>query len=263
MTDQRGLELVSAAIDGELDIDERAELDLLLESSEEARDFKAELEQLDSLLKDVPDLEPPESLLADIVANVIPKPVQSESSILDWLRPLVPGTGLRYVMAVAAGAILAAVFIENQSMLTDTADFADLVGTMAPNVSSTDADIIESFAFREDGIESLVQLRYSGSALRLDIYTETAVPLDIAIDVGDTGLRPYALAQIEGVSESIAIAGQALQIKTLGTQQLTVLLRRVDDAALAGEAKIELEFSSEGTLLQRGSLTATLEGVEQ
>jgi hypothetical protein len=44
---------------------------------------------------------------------------------------------------------------------------------------------------------------------------------------------------------------------------MTILLRRVDGAALAGEAKIKLEFSSEGNLLQRGSLMATLEGVGQ
>ena len=50
MTDQRELELISAAVDGELGIDERVEVDLLLESSEEAREFTAELEQLVSLL---------------------------------------------------------------------------------------------------------------------------------------------------------------------------------------------------------------------
>ena len=263
MTDQRELELISAAIDGELDIDERAELDLLLESSEEACELKAELEQLDSLLKDVPDLEPPESLHAHIMTHAKPQGLQSKPSILDWLRPLIPGAGLRYALAAAAGALLAAVFINSQSMLPGTTDFADLVGTMAPDTASADANIIDSFAVREEGLESLVQLRLSGSVLFLDIHVDTAERLNISIDLGGAGLWPDALAQIDGHFESIAIAGQALQIEALGMQGLTILLRRVDDAAFGGEAKIALEFSSEGILLQRGALTATLKGVRQ
>ena len=263
MTNQRDMELISAAIDGELDFDERVELDLLLETSEEACELKAELEQLDSLLKDVPDLEPPVSLYADIMARVKLKPAPGEDSIVDWLRLLVPGAGLRYALAAATGAMLVAVFIGSQSMLTETIDFADLVGTMAPDIPSADAEIIDSYEVRVNGFESLVQLRRSGSALLLDIHAATDVPVNISVDVSGAGLWPDALAQIEGRSESIAIAGQAVHIEVLGTQRLTILLRRVDDAALAGEANITLEFSSEGKLLQRGSLTATLKGVGQ
>jgi hypothetical protein len=263
MTDLWELELISAAIDGEIDIDERVELDLLLESSEEAREFKAELEQLDSLLKDVPDLAPPESLHAQIMANARPQRVQSKPSTLDRLRPLIPGAGLRYAMTAAAGALLAVVFINTQPMLPGTTGFADLVGTMAPDIDSADANIIDSFAVREEGLESLVQLRLSGSVLFLDIHVDTAERLDISVDLGGAGLWPEALTQVEGHFESIAIAGQALQIEALGKQRMTILLRRVDDAAFAGEAKITLEFSSEGTLLQRGTLTATLTGVRQ
>jgi hypothetical protein len=159
--------------------------------------------------------------------------------------------------------LLAVVFINTQPMLPGTTGFADLVGTMAPDIDSADANIIDSFAVREEGLESLVQLRLSGSVLFLDIHVDTAERLDISVDLGGAGLWPEALTQVEGHFESIAIAGQALQIEALGKQRMTILLRRVDDAAFAGEAKITLEFSSEGTLLQRGTLTATLTGVRQ
>ena len=263
MTDQRELELISAAVDGELGIDERVEVDLLLESSEEARDFKAELQQLVSLLKDITEVEPPESLHAHILADAEAQRVPSKPSILDRLRPLIPGAGLRYAIAAAGGALLALVFINTQPMLPDTTDFADLVGTMAPDTASADANITDSFAVSEEGLESVVQLRLSGSVLYLDIHVDTAERLDISVDLGGAGLWPDALAQIDGHFESIAIAGQALQIQALGMQRLTILLRRVDDAAFAGDAKITLEFSSEGKMLQRGALTATLTGVRQ
>ena len=263
MKNRREMELISAGIDGELDMEERAELDLLLETSAEASELKAEFEQLDSLLNEVPDLEPPDSLQADIVARIKLKPAPGEDSFLDWLRTAVPGAGLRYALAAATGALVVAVFFGNQSMFTASIDLADLVGTMAPDVATANEKIIDSYEVRVNGFESLVQLRRLDSALLLDIHSETDVPVDIAVDVGGAGLWPDALAQIEGRTESILIAGQVLQIEVLGTQRMTILLRRVDGAALAGEANITLEFSSEGNLLQRGSLTATLEGVGQ
>ncbi len=263
MTKRRKLELISAAIDGALDMEERAELDLLLENSAEACELKAEFEQLDSLLNDVPDLEPPESLHADVVARVKLKPAPSEDSFLDWLRTAVPGAGLRYALAAATGALVVSVFFGNQSMLSETIDLADLVGTMAPDVASANEEIIDSYEVRVNGFESLVQLRRRDSALLLDIHSESDVTVEISVDVSGAGLWPDALAQIEGRAESIAIAGQAMQIEVLGTQRMTILLRRVDGAAFAGEANITLEFSSKGNLLQRGSLTATMEGVGQ
>ncbi len=263
MTEQREFELISAALDGELDADERGELDLLLESSEEARELSSEFEKLDSLLKDVPALEPSELLHARIMAHAKPRQVQSKSSMSNWAATLSPVAGIRYAVAVSAGALLVAIFIGIRSVPPDTIDFADLVGTMAPDKAAADAEIVDSLAVREEGLESLVQLRLSGSDYFLDIDSDTAQRLDISVDLGGTGLWPDALAQIDGRSESIAIAGQILRIEALGKQRLTVLLRRVDDVASNEEAKIALEFSSEGKLLQRGTLTAKLKGVRQ
>ena len=57
--------------------------------------------------------------------------------------------------------------------------------------------------------------------------------------------------------ESIVVESQALQLRATGQRRLTVLLRRVDDASIAEEAKITLEFSSDGRLLEQGSLQAS------
>ena len=257
MTEQSKLELISAAIDGELDANDRVELDLLLESSEEARELKSELESLDSLLKDVPALKPSDLLHAQIMARV---KSQRTSSAFDWVLPLIPGYGLRYAIAAATGALVVAIFISSQSMQPDMIDLRDLVGTMAPDNASGDANIVDSFAIREEGLVTLVQLRLNGTDLLLDIDSDTTQRLDISVDLSGTGLWPDALAQIDGRSESISIIGQVLQIETLGKQRLTILLGRVDDAAFTGEAKITLEFSSEGKLHQRGTLTATIKG---
>jgi hypothetical protein len=256
MTEQREQELISASIDGEINNDERIELDRLLEASTEARDLKSNLEQLDALLKDLPDLEPPVSLHASIMAQTAPNSAERQSSLTSWLHELVPGAGLRYIFATGAGAIIALLVVGGQPLEPGPFDYSELVGTMSPEASQDGAEILDSYVFGKGGAAGQMQLRRIGDALFLDI--NTSQPVEIAADFGGAGLWPDLVAQVDGRSESIAIAGQAMQIQTSGEQQLTILLRRVDAAATAGEAEISLEISSDGRVLDSGVLTAPL-----
>ena len=54
MLKERTLHLINADIDGELTADERADLDVILESSSEARAMRAELLRLSNLLDGQP-----------------------------------------------------------------------------------------------------------------------------------------------------------------------------------------------------------------
>lgn len=257
MTDQRTLELVSAAADGELNASEQAELEQLLESSAEARKFQTELAEMDSLLAKVPAIEPPSSLHTQIVNCITLPQEKADTSLLGWLRPPQFMPVLRYGLAAAAGLLLAASFYESQSLFPSNDDFDDLVGTMAPSRVVAEADIIDTFDFRSDGLKSLVQLQRRNNDIYLDIQIEADGSLDISVDMSGTGVRPGALAQLDNSLESIVVKDQALQIRATGQRRLTVLLRRVDDASIAEEAKITLEFSSDGRLLEQGSLQAT------
>ncbi|MGH8166073.1 MAG: hypothetical protein ACREQ1_02475, partial [Woeseiaceae bacterium] len=91
---KRGLELVSAATDGALDRGERAELDRLLEESPESRAFQTDLENLESLLREIPLPDLPETLHADIMARVPVPQARSTGSMRAWLRA--PAPILRY-----------------------------------------------------------------------------------------------------------------------------------------------------------------------
>jgi len=256
MTDQRTLELVSAAADGELNASERAELKQLLESSAEARKFQAELAEMNSLLGAVPAVEPPDSLHLQIVNSVTLPQKKVDTSFLGWLRPPQFMPVLRYGLAAAAGILLAASFYESQSLFPSNYDFDNLVGTMAPSRVVAEADILDTFDFRSDGLESLVQLQRRNNDIYLDIQIDADAALDISVDMSGTGVRPGALAQLDQSLESIVVENQTLRLRATGKRRLTVLLRRVDDASIAEEAKITLEFSSEGRLLEQGSLQA-------
>ena len=257
MTDQRTLEMISAAADGELNASERAELEQLLENSAEARKFQAELAEMDSLLGDVPAVEPPDSLHLQIVNRVTLPQNKADTSFLRWLKPPQFMPVLRYGLAAAVGVLLAASFYESQSLFPSNHDFDDLVGTMAPSRVVAEADILDTFDFRIDGLESLVQLQRRDNDVFLDIQIDADAPLDISVDMSSTGVRPGALAQLDSSLESIVVEDQALQLRATGQRRLTVLLRRVDDTSIAEEAKITLEFSSDGKLLERGYLQAT------
>ncbi len=252
---ERTQELVSAAADGALNDDERAELDRLLKGSAEACRLRSELGLLASILENAPQPVPPATLHDQIMARVTLPASRSRKPVFAW-RPEWAAAGvLRYGLAAATGVLLAAFFYESQPRFGAATDIADLVGTMAPHRARNAADVMDTYTFRSEGFECLVRLEHSEGGLLLEIQVDAARPFDIAVDLGSARARLVALLQDQKPLESIAIADQTLRVQALGRRQLTALLVRADETVIAGEAKIELEFSSEGKLLQRGSLT--------
>jgi hypothetical protein len=165
------------------------------------------------------------------------QPTKTKPSAVSWWRDLMPGAGLRYALATGAGALIALVVVGGVPPVPSTVDYSDLVGTMSPGTDMGGTDILDSFSFSQEGLEGLIQLRLSGGIAFLDIQADTEKPLDISVDPGD--------------------AGQVVQVQALGQQRLTILLHREDDAVHSGAARITLEISSEGKLLDQGELKAT------
>ena len=253
---ERTQELVSAAADGALNNDERAELDRLLKGSAEACRLRSELGLLASILENAPQPVPPATLHDQIMARVTLPASRSRKPVFAWRPEWAAAAVLHYGLAAAAGVLLAAFFYESQPRFGAATDIADLVGTMAPqHRARSAADVMDTYTFRSDGFECLVRLEHSEGGLLLEIQVDAARPLDIAVDLGSARARLVALLQDQKPLESIAIADQTLRVQALGRRQLTALLVHADETVSAGEAQIDLEFSSEGKLLQRGSLT--------
>lgn len=266
MISDRDRELIDAAIDGTLDESRRAELEELLASSAEARAYNDELQELERLLKGIPELEPPASLHAEVMARARPDTGQPRRSPLEWLYDLRPGAGLRYALAAATGALVAAFFFAGGTPGVPGSlggDLGDVVGTMAPRGETATGTTLDTFTAAADDYESRFTLRRSGESLLLDISTETSRPVAILVNFTGSGLWPDAVAQYEGRADAIGVAAQAVEVRASGRQLVTVLLRREDDAAVATEATIGLEISSNGNVLQRGTLAAPNEGVRQ
>jgi len=257
MTNDRKMELISDALDQELDIGNRDALKHLLDSSAEAREAQAGLEQLDTLLKHIPELEPPASLHARIMAQAKLAPAAPTTPKSGWRQTLLLGAGMRYALAAATGALVMAIFINSDSVLLEPVAITDVAGTMAQS-SAAASDIIDTFAFADGDLESSIQLRRIDGLLVLSVEVESSEPVDISVDLSGAGLEADAITKQNSDFESIAIARSAVQMRAVGHQSLSILLRRVDDAAHAEKAEIRLEFSSNDRLLKRGALAAAL-----
>lgn len=257
MSQERAYELLSAAADGELKDEEQAELDRLLEASPEMSRFRTELLHIDAILRKVPDVAPPGTLHDRIIASVsLPtvKPRPEVKQGFSWFGSPTPFTALRYGMATAAGLVLAAAFYESRG-ISEPVDLTELVGSMAPDRQRDDSVVLDTFAFHGEGIESHVSLERRNGMLLLEIRIDAEASVEISVDLGSAGARLEALAQTEDSLESIEIDGRVLRMRAQGRRQLTALLKRAEDAGQQGRNTMDLEFSSDGRLLQRGSLT--------
>lgn len=255
--DQHHLDLINAAIDGELGEHDAAELERLLADSAEARELKADLERTDAVLRSVPELEPPKALQDRLVAALPQKTARTGSSWRYWLGELRPGAGLRYALAASAGALVAAVVFSGPDRINGAADPNALVGTMVPDSARTDGEMIADYAFRSDASSGQLRLQRYQDALLLEVRIEAQSPLDVSIGLAGTGLAPDAVAQRDGINGAIVISPDDVRLRATGEQQVSILLRRAGNAAPAEQADIALEFSSNGQVLEQGSLPAT------
>lgn len=255
MTGRDRLELLSAALDGELDEADRARLDALLESPGNASEVKAGLERVDALLRSAPVLDPPETLKSRIMEEAgRRRKVSAQPPGTSWWRQLFPGAGIRYAVAASAGAVVAAVIINGEDQVIGPISATDVTGTLAPESEGPRSNIVDSYEFSRDGTESLIQLRLADDVPYLDINSDAAGRLDISVDLQGTGLEPNAITHIEGRSRSIALADQKILLSAEGRQRTSIMLRNSDGAQRTDGSSIALEVSSDGKLLEQGTI---------
>ena len=252
MNELRAFELLSAGLDGDLSPEEKTELEQLLAESAEARRLQGELTELDRILADAPDQEPPADLADSIVERTLAAAPEPRQSLWDWLPGLQFGPVLRYGFSVALGALLAIAVYETQPDIGPSGDITELVGTMAPDADPAGREILDSLSFERTGVSSVARLERRDEALVIDVRIDTTQTVEISLDFADSGFDFEALAQSE--LDSIEFAGENLKVKGRGQRRFAVLLRSRSGDPIATEAKIDLEYSSDGDVLQQGTL---------
>lgn len=254
MNTMRAFELLSAALDGQLTPDEKAELDGLLAESEEARKLRDQLTELDQALVDLPSLDPPPGLPAKIAAASGLRDDDEGSTLFDWLSSISVGPLLRYAISFAVGALMVVAVYENQPGIGRASDITELVGTMAPDADTPNRRVLDSISVNKTGVSSVARLERRRNSLVVDIRLDTTLPVEIALDLSMANFEFEALAQTQSTLDAIAFDGNQLRVKGRGQRRFAVLLRSTGDKPFESETTIGLEYSSDGKVLEKGAL---------
>ncbi len=254
MLDERTLYLINAALDGELEPDEAAELVVLLESSAEARAAQAEMQKMANLLDGLPQQNPPADLAERIIARLrLPasRPAFSLSRLFSALQPAQVG------LAFSAGLLLTVGFYEVTAQHRSPGDVSDMVGTMLSDPAGRAAALRDSLSISEPGISGRVSLGGSGGILVLNFELDSANETEIVVSLSEPGLGFGGIARAAGggagVEESYEVSGGALRVLNRGQQSFSVFLLE-QGAPDSGSRDIPVDISMGGAPIFAGVL---------
>jgi hypothetical protein len=270
MLQQRVIYLINAEVDGELEPAESAELESILETSEEARAMKAELRKLTKLMEDTPELEPPADLAGRILGQVGPpahRPAARSSlrqgwSLREWLVSFQPAQA---GVAFAAGLLLTVAFYEAAQHDVAPADLSSMVGTMVADPSSLPTREKDSLPITGPGLSGSVSLGEIGEYVVLSFDLESAQQTEIEVGLAEAGLGfggiAHASAAGNAVDESYEVSGGTLRVVNQGRQVFSVFLPQVADPTAdratgqdGGGREISIGISAQGAPVFSGVL---------
>ena len=254
MLEERTINLINADIDGELEADEREDLEAILESSAEARAMRAELLRLSNLLDNVPEQSPPTDLLHKILNQITPPPrggaVFSLSKLFASFQPATTG------LAFAAGLLLTVGFYELSPNHQSTGDTAGMVGTMMASQPGGPEFLKNDMSINGDGFSGTLSLRENEGIYVLNFDLESEDQTEIEVGLDGTGLSFGGFAETQGdadkVFDSVAISGGNLHVVNQGRQQFAVFLRQNSAEQLVDAESITIDFSHDGERLAIG-----------
>jgi hypothetical protein len=248
MLEQRTIHLINADIDGELEADEREDLEAILESSADARAMRAELLRLSNLLDNAPEQSPPTDLLHKILNQITPPPrggaVFSLSKLFASFQPATAG------LAFAAGLLLTVGFYELSPNHQSTGDTASMVGTMVASQPGGPEFLKNDMSINGDGFSGTLSLRENEGiyVLNFDLESEDRTEIEVGLD--GTGFSFGGFAETRGdadkVFDSVAISGGTLHVVNQGKQQFAVFLRKSSAEQAVDAESITIDFSRDG-----------------
>lgn len=244
--DERIAELINADIDGELAMEDRAELTSVLESSSEAREFHAAMTRMAGFLASTPDLDPPWGLRRRILDN-IKLPAHPQRS--RWLRPAY------YGLAVAASVLIVVGVTEMAP--TTSQDMSSLVGTMVSQGSDLSGPKSpgNELVIDVEALQGRVRLKELDSSWAIEFDLQSKDAVEIALDLGSTGLSfgGYADGDENTSYEKFEVSEGKVRMTNDGSHQFVLFLRRVPGGS-EGSQEIGITINHQGETVYEGLL---------
>jgi hypothetical protein len=253
MLEERTLHLINADIDGELTPDEREDLDVILESSSDARAMRAELLRLSNLLNNQPEQLPPPDLSKQILNKLAPPPRASNFSLSSLFASFQPATA---GLAFAAGLLLTVGVYELSPSDQSSSGTASMVGTMVASQPGSQDLLKNDVLLKGDGFSGTVSLRNNDGVYILNFDLDSRDLTEIEVGLDRTGLSFGGFAETRSdadkVFETVTMSGGTLRVVNQGRQQFAVFLRVNSHEQAVDAGSITIDFSSDGDRLYEG-----------
>ncbi len=238
--DEKYIALINADLDGDIQPDEKTELEVFLAESESGQALQDELRSLCSTLDAEGMLDAPPHL-RHVVMNSLP--TSSSAPVTEspgfWYS-LFAVPALRYTATFAAGVIMAVAIVDSgQVQQSAFDDVTGLVGTMS---DAGDIAPVASIVIHKAAIAGTITLRRADPILIIDFDLSTNGPIDIVATYDDKSVWFNGFAQLESTGTSISADGGQIRIQLDGKRRYAVYLHNEGSRKLS----INLQFFSNG-----------------
>lgn len=247
--EQKYIDLINAAIDGEISDAERADLEAFLDGSAEGRKLHDELSSFCAALDGVEPEYPPPYLRHVIMNSITPARAAEESP--GFLQILLATPALKYAATFAAGVFLT-LSIVNSGQVSNRAfdDVAGLVGTMADPVN---ARLASSISVDEIDLAGTVSLRSAGSLLILDFDLVSKDHVEVEADYSDPSIWFNGFAQLESTGTSVSAEAGRVRLGMQGKRRYAVFLHNKGGR----QTSVSLRFTANGEVIHEARLDYT------
>ncbi len=251
MNDEKYIELIQAELDGDLNEDQKAELDSWLHESAEARTTRKEFRELAGLLRQIPSRQPPESLRQNILAQ-IKLAGQRRSEPSRWAVP----AAAHMVMAFAAGIVVTIGLFQLTPADIGPTDTRSLVGSMVRNQALPDESPRDRLELGLDTLQGSVELHRNNNLLLLEFEFDANGSVDLVLDFADQDLQFEGFAHQSATPPMLRVSTDFIGIVASGDQSFVVFLALTGGEIEAGSgASIALEFQTAGGQTHQSVLT--------
>lgn len=252
--DPRNLELINAAVDGELQASDQADLQALLQQNAEARSAHDELSRLAETLHNIAEIQPPPHLkhaILDELQSRWKRQSAGAAQAPGFWSGLLSSPVLRYAGAFGVGAVVALVFASsdlNSRHAFD--DVTSLVGTIAQQPDSHSANSGARMLLSSSKIAGTVNSHREGSILVIDFNLVSRGPVEIVARYVEGDIWFNGFAQLDGSGTTVSVGSGEVRLQMEGNRRYAVYLHNA-----SGEATmVDLQFYAAGELLHEGHL---------
>ena len=248
--DEKYIALINADIDGDIQPDEKTELEGFLAESEAGQALQEELRSLCSTLDGADMLDAPPHL-RHVIMNSLPSPKPQSSPAAElpgfWYS-LLAMPALRYTATFAAGVILAVSIVDSGQVQQGAFnEVTGLVGTMS---DASDIAPVASTVVHKAAVAGTITLRRADPILIIDFDLSTKGPIDIVATYDDKSVWFNGFAQLESTGTSISADGGQIRIQVDGKRRYAVYLHNAGSRKLS----INLQFFSNGVPVHQAVL---------